>query len=351
LLFAIRSGIRLRQHGPALRQNCLYLAYFRVPGLNNVQARGDPEAKLVIVPYERFKKAPANGNDTPDSILVLWLKEDALMSRPLMTLSSLVRLLKDTNIKIIGPFSSDMLHAMVTEALALEDHSCGAAASLWPLLQNVKFYAYGASAPDDYLFHCGSLQNYFANHGIDLQRTIATDDTLADGILNELLLRRVNPRPIRKDDPTFDHEDHIALISEWDTFYGQTLPKAVARRFAPDNPEPNWIHTFIYLRGLDGVLPSSAGKEETKQDKPTTPGEKQAGASDFFKIEKDTQTERPIGESQYDYLRRISGHLHNTDSGLRKQTDKEGNEKKIKAIGILVGDVFDKLLILRALRP
>jgi hypothetical protein len=80
--------------------------------------------------------------------------------------------------------------------------------------------------------------------------------------------------------------------------------------------------------------------------------QKQAGASDFFKIEKDTQTlERPIGESQYDYLRRISGHLHNIDSGLRKQTDKEGNEKKIKAIGILGGDVFDKLLILRALRP
>jgi hypothetical protein len=39
------------------------------------------------------------------------------------------------------------------------------------------------------------------------------------------------------------------------------------------------------------------------------------------------------------------------DDGLRKQTDKEGHERKIKAIGILGGDVFDKLLILRALRP
>ena len=152
--------------------------------------------------------------------------------------------------------------------------------------------------------------------------------------------RRVDPRP--------GHRDHIALISKWDTFYGQTLPKAVERTFAPGNPEPDWIHKFTYLRGLDGLLPSSTGKDDTKQDKSAAPEEKQPSAPDFFKIEKDTQTlERPIGESQYDYLRRISGHLHKIDDELRKERD----EKKIKAIGILGGDVFDKLLILRALRP
>jgi hypothetical protein len=89
------------------------------------------------------------------------------------------------------------------------------------------------------------------------------------------------------------------------------------------------------------------GKDDTKQDKQTTSGEKQASASDFFKIETDTHTlERPIGQSQFDYLRRISEHLHKIDDDLRKQ----GADKRIKAIGILGGDVFDKLLILRALR-
>ena len=73
---------------------------------------------------------------------------------------------------------------------------------------------------------CGLLQKYFENLGIHLQRTIATEDTLADGIRDELLLRRINPA-----------SDHIALISEWDTLYGQTLPKAVARAFAPDDPD------------------------------------------------------------------------------------------------------------------
>ena len=90
------------------------------------------------------------------------------------------------------------------------------------------------------------------------------------------------------------------------------------------------------------------GKED-KQDKATTSGEKQGSTTDFFKVEKDTQSslERPIGQSRFDYLRRISEHLHKLDDECRKK----GLDRRIKAIGILSGDVFDKLLILRALRP
>jgi hypothetical protein len=121
----------------------------------------------------------------------------------------------------------------------------------------------------------------------------------------------------------------IALISEWDTLYGQTLPKAVARAFAPDDPEPSSIHKFTYLRGLDGLLPSSAGKDDAKEEKSTTTGTKTGGSSDFFKIENDTQSlERPIGESQYDYLRRISAQLHKVDDELRKQRMKKDRKRK-----------------------
>ena len=71
--------------------------------------------------------------------------------------------------------------------------------------------------------------------------------------------------------------------------------------------------------------------------------------TDFFKVAKNTQIlERPIGQSQFDYLPRLSEHLHKLDDDLRKI---QGPDKRIKAIGILSGDVFDKLLILRALRP
>jgi hypothetical protein len=107
-------------------------------------------------------------------------------------------------------------------------------------------------------------------------------------------------------------------------------------------------HKFAYLRGLDGQLPLAEGTEDRKQDNATTQGDKQTSAADFFKIETDTKTlERPIGQGQFDYLRRISEHLHKIDDKLRRDEP----ASKISAIGILGSDVFDKLLILRALQP
>jgi hypothetical protein len=90
-----------------------------------------------------------------------------------------------------------MLHEMVNEATQ-NGFTCNGTQSHWRDLEGVKFYAYLASAPDEYLFgklhnSCGSLQKYFEKRGIHLQRTIATEDTLADGILGELLLQNINP--------------------------------------------------------------------------------------------------------------------------------------------------------------
>jgi hypothetical protein len=104
-------------------------------------------AEPAIVPYERFKRLPdyerfkrppdppeAKDNDLVDSVLVLWLKEDVLMHKPLTALNSLVGILhRDQNAvdrdqnpapKIIGPSSSDMLHEMVGEALAQNSFTC-----------------------------------------------------------------------------------------------------------------------------------------------------------------------------------------------------------------------------------
>jgi hypothetical protein len=169
---------------------------------------------------------------------------------------------------------------------------------------------------------------------------------LAKGLVDELGRRDIHA----DSEPT----DHVALISEWDTLYGRTLPAVVKckliKKEPPCDPNPSddrtlRIHNFTYLNGLDGLLPRDNSQETAKQDKSVQP-EKQRGATDFFKVETDTESlERPIGQSQFDYLRRISIEIHEIDRGLRK------NGEKIKAIGILGGDVFDKLLILRALRP
>jgi hypothetical protein len=291
-----------------------------------------------------FEKISEPRQDEYQSVLVLWLKEEVLKGHPLQKLSGLIK--KAPNIKFIGPYSSDMLHDMVSETRRFSNVSChdneNKKSNKWSNLENVQFYAYGASAPDDQLLgdlsdHCRTVQRDLESLGIHLQRTIATDDKLADGIVRELKLRHVKLGLIDGDD--------LALISEWDTFYGQTLPKAVEREFASDGLGHDRIHKFTYLRGLDGLLPPAEEKEDQKQDKATTEGEKQAGTEGFFKTVADTKTlDRPIGQGQFDYLRRISEHLHKIDEDLRK------NNQKIRAVGILGSDVFDKLLILRALR-
>ena len=70
-------------------------------------------------------------------------------------------------------------------------------------------------------------------------------------------------------------------------------------------------------------------------------------SKDIFKAPTDAKPiDRPIGQRQFDYLRRIADHLRKIDEKLRR--DDEGS---IRAIGVVGSDVFDKLLVLRAPRP
>ena len=51
-------------------------------------------------------------------------------------------------------------------------------------------------------------------------------------------------------EPSNDDKDHIALISEWDTFYGQTFPTTLENCFA--NPK-------IMIAGVTEDPPSTIG--------------------------------------------------------------------------------------------
>ena len=321
-----------------------------------------------VVPYEWFQpRGLAYENSTqmgPQDILVLWLNEADLKGQPLSRLSSLIRKIRGyrgevcvpedgKNFRIVGPFSSDLLHDMVNEAQSFvspcinndspwpQDNN-----SHWPQLNAVQFYAYGASAPAAALQASSTkIEQYFKDHKIELHRMVASDDTLAGGIVKELKGRLDASSPHFGPDP----EDHIALVSEWDTCYGQTLPQAVKDEFKKSRGlRPDQIYEFTYLRGLDGLLPQPEDTGKRKQDKPENPAENPSAVADYFKLETDNKTlERPIGQGQFDYLRRISEQLRHIDDKLRKQQP----AGKLKAIGVLGSDVFDKLLILRALRP
>ncbi len=362
--YAVVAGLHKAGFIPA---DAEHIDYFRLPPqLPALPARLD--RPLPFIAYERF--LPANSRAAIRTVLVLWLDEtDVLGNRPLRNIARLANFLRkadrggtaNAQFRILGPNTSDILHAMEVEAslgagplTGRDATDCAAKKEeqeRWPELKGVRFYTYGASAEDQKLLEglsrsCTSVHDYFANLGLNLQRTIATDDVLARGIVGELDRRGIKPGP--------GSMDHLALISEWDTFYGQTLPKTMERCFEdPDKCSPKengshpWVHRLTYLRGLDGQLPGAKGSEDRKAGKRAGEADKQASVTDSFKTQSDAKdADRPYEQAQFDYLRRLAAHLRKIDEDLR-----QSGPGRIRAIGVLGSDVFDKLLVLRALRP
>jgi hypothetical protein len=334
----------------------------------------DPTHQLPdLVPYEWFVRSTADQQQT-SRVLVLWINEDALRGNPLWKLSRLVTVphenktdfKRDVPVRIVGPYSSDILLDMAKEA------GPGTMPCMSPRnpsveewrghIKSMSFYIYGATVDDKELFrkvhHCdtpqdSSVHDFFKNRGIALYRTIATDDVLARGIVAELKLRKIELGKTRPKAKTPQDVHHVALISEWDTFYGHTLPNTMERCFevpdcsAKEISKKNLVHRLTYMRGLDGQLPGTQETGDRKGSKGSGEADKQASLTDLFKTKPDVRGEdRPNGQGQQDYLRRLADRLRNFDDNLRRK-----NEGGISAIGILGSDVFDKLLVLRALEP
>jgi hypothetical protein len=192
-----------------------------------------------------------------------------------------------------------------------------------------------------------------------LVRTIPTDDHVARETLFELERRGVLINTNRSGRPPFRKgPDDIAIISEWDTEYGRTLPMVFAqqagriasehtagsRREAPDirlRKRPyvdevgqNWIHTYSYLQGLDGRTVSRNKNPESEKARSADANKFQFGYSD-----------ETSGDNHSDYLRRLAVSIRQKDKQLRA-TKGSG----FKAIGVLGSDLYDKLMVIKALR-
>lgn len=189
--------------------------------------------------------------------------------------------------------------------------------------------------------------------GATLYRTINTDDDVAQIIIEELDRRRVDLRAnvtavAAKNSSALQH---IAVISESDTVYGRSLPLtllaqiyggAAQHRLADfmrgkhgglgTAEPPEWFHTYSYLRGLDGRLPAEGAPAKSTPP----PGPENSPVP----------REGTEGENQADYLRRLAGQL----AAKHQELIRSGGNG-ITAIGVLGSDVYDKLMILRAIRP
>ena len=306
---------------------------------------------------------------------MLWFDEDALAANP-APLQQFAKLLcpylpaKETpdkvNVKILGPQLSTTLKAMADEVKSSKDDWSGGICPHAP----PQFYVSDATESDatlipDYVPHVGlidrdvgcqnssclasntCLRDFFHAKGIVLYRLIATDQALARTIRAKLALRGVPP----------DGNHHIALISEWDTLYGREVPDAMARclgratcKSDNDNEDhPEWLHRYEYLRGLDGQMPNVAGLDfgNGTKDSDNEPNKDSKDSKDSSKNRPDPSAkDRAEGQGQYDYLRRLGDRIQQQDAELRSR-----DQRGIEAVGVLGSDVYDKLLVLQALRP
>jgi hypothetical protein len=175
---------------------------------------------------------------------------------------------------------------------------------------------------------------------------------LAEQLYLELKRRWVDLKPCPSKD--CDSNPKVALISEWDTLYGRSLPRTFAavvqnsgsgqagpkleseiNRLRRDD-WPHWISRHSYLAGLDGELPAKGNDKEKDEAQP----ESKAWYEGQNTTARQKDKHRPEGRSQLDYVVRLA-------AAMKQEEAKNG---KFEAIGVLGGDVYDKLVILQALR-
>jgi hypothetical protein len=348
--YAAVSGLDAQGYVP---ENAQGIGYFRIEG-STVENGKAPHLPLAI-PFELF--VPRNAEPAKKKIVLLWLNEDLSAGRPMLYYCRLLTLLglEERGMQVVGPRSSDTLRSLVTEA-RLPDGPPKECQNASKGLDQSRFYAYAATVADSALLSgsesTGSraLHRFLDQKRIHLFRTVATDDLVARALVGELKRRGVDPEATQKSG--LAHQ-HIVLISEWDTLYGQTFPGTLQDCFRSVDPaklcdhatpDPPWVHKYTYLRGLDGALPRN--QPEKPQDKAADNAQDDAKDKSEKKTTNTNPSDLPFGNGQFDYLRRLAGSIRSLQDELQEQKEPGA----IKAIGVLGTDVFDKLQVLRALK-
>jgi len=289
-------------------------------------------------------------------VVVLWLPAVNFNPFPLSRFASVINKLAadirdKIEIKLIGPANSAGLLNMVREVYWWNPLGV----TTQEALDGLSIISPRATASDRATFSSAAIDEKSMNGlravkdlletkavsnpsrgGLHFARTIATDDRVLHAVSEELAARRIAVGP-----PNFAH---IVILSEWDTPYGRSLSKTFAsppRGQSANNviEQPNerrrLIHPYYYLRGIDGQLPGDPAKDNQREQ-----GQKIQFAQDSVAVE---ATE---GLNQSDYLRRVARQMRE-DNVRWQREDGFG----IRAIGLLGSDIYDKLMILRALRP
>jgi hypothetical protein len=279
-----------------------------------------------------------------DRVLLLWLDQEGFRSLPVRKLSEILGTIVGRDkarvsdprvtVAILGPADSDGLREMYDETQSPAAQGVVSSSDLLPM----SFYNSRATASDPSVLNAEpSSTRKLADEltksarQIHFIRTVTDDQRVADEVIHELSARGIE-------------RNEIALVAERDTLYARGMGRYFGGCNNPPRLDPSQqpdlssksdhVRCFTYLRGLDGLVPTGTTAPAT----PTTPAPKSADSSSASAGSTDTSDEA-IGPSQLDYLRRLADGI----AAIRQAKD-------IKAIGVISSDVYDKLLVLQALR-
>ena len=359
----------------------------------------EPDSPVQALPYEwfRLRKTRLCG-PRADSILVVWLPEEALENGFFAALTSLSQglvcqqssknecamtaskpplvrldpiLQRAVSFKIIGPRSSSAYRSLLDEAgerytkphpdIGIWPNTDGAIDLYSPWASAMKgLLAYGLKAESGKGTACATYEDCEAvfyrrlsNANVRLAYDIGSDDVRFQSLIAELERRQVRLG-----------WDAVILIGEWDSFYGRTLPiefRAAACTKVATFPEQDlktiqvptnikqWCQTVP--QAIDLQIQRPADYEALTLNvfrysylgglDGEIPGDDAARAARAAKTpdqSKDATRDRPEGTGQTDYVKALVARIHEEGEGAR-------------AIGIMGTDPYDALLIIKALRP
>lgn len=344
--YAVVSALGSSGYAPQDNEHIKYL---------NLNTGFSPEYCInteITLPYEWYEH-----NSQSEKALVIWLNEDKIPEGKYRDFIDLLyQELKKAKLQVeqfsfslIGPTNTPFLVELINskpiekEEQSFRIFSPGATISNKDLLDRINNDAdqicLGKEKDE-------KIQCLLVNRKI--VRTIGQDRNLAKALLWELEQRGVNREiPLFKD----RCKDRLVLISEQDSLYARSLvghfsslleERCKIKKGSSDekalDDKKRFITNFTYLRGLDGKLPEFDESNKKSQSEKNAKEQK-----NLLTQLDDASPEYAEGRNQFDYLRRLIDKIEQLDSA-------NGDKDRIKAIGIIGTDVYDKLLILHALK-
>ena len=372
--YAVEAALAAENYTPDQNERISY----RDIRFEKIFPEGGSQPWCLRVPMETF--SPIEGRDEKQIkiVRILWINIDLFDTSPLSRLSlllgSLYKSIPDT--VVLGPPSSNWLLSMIREDRLFEEtnnQSSGGDghSTMGKALDNLKsalktgqsatrlrIYSPFASldlttiaAPKGEEKNARSWFDQRSKGELEIQlrpdvfrwslrRTTPHDGKTAELLVSELKQRTLMPG---EPDPLYGGKRQLVLLAEQGTAFSEAFIKSVQAQ----STDKKSIQVFRFLRGLDGQLPAQRTTVDGPAGQAPAPRPTPANGTDLAKANASNgrRFEQPNGRLQLDYVERLAD-----DLARRNFEQIRDGKGPIRAVGIIATDVYDKLVLLRALR-